>query len=79
MEAIDYPIKKQKSNVDPYEVRIYLANLYYGKNYGSEEIVYHKGYNNLMSIKVYLETNSEVVSLYDVDLDEYSKQENGII
>ena len=32
-----------------------------------------------MSIKVYLETNSEVVSLYDVDLDEYSKQENGII
>ena len=79
IEAIDYPIKKQKSNVDPYEVRVYLANLYYGKNYGSEEIVYHKGYNNLMSIKVYLETNSEVVSLYDVDLDEYSKQENGII
>lgn len=79
IEAVEYPSFRGKNNNKPYEVKIYLANLFYGKKYNSDEIEHLHSYSNLQSIDVFLESNNKVLLTYSVDLKEYSKQENGII
>ena len=78
MEAIQYPTYRETNSDKPYTIKIYLANLYYGKKYGSNEIVFLRSYSGLLSITILLELKDEVLMFYDVDLLEYEKQENGI-
>lgn len=79
IEAVEYPSFRETNSNKPYEVKIYLANLFYGKKYNSDEIEYLHSYSSLQSIDILLETSNKILATYDVDLEEYSKQENGII
>lgn len=79
IEAIEYPTNKKRNNEEPFDVIIYLANMYYDKSSGSKDVTFKHGYDGLQSIQVYLSLDENIVFSYDVDLVEYSKQENGII
>ena len=79
IEAVEYPSFRETNNNKPYEVKIYLANLFYGKKYNSDEIEFLHSYSNLQSIDVFLESSNKVLFTYSVNLEEYSRQENGII
>ena len=79
IEGIDYPSLRLNSVDKSYCVNIYLANLFYGTKYGSNDIALIHKYGGLKGITIALVSSEEILSFYDVDLNEYSKQENGII
>ena len=79
IEAIDYPSSRLNSVDESYCVNIFLANLFYGKRYGENGISFIHGYGGLKEINLTLSFNGNVLSFYNIDLNEYSKQENGII
>lgn len=84
-EAIDY--SKQKASyqeTDTFNVDIMVANLYYGKKYdgsigllvGTED---NPGYS-FEAINISLNNSSkQLIAEYSVDMNEYPKQENGIL
>ncbi len=83
-EAIDYPSNKAKIKDDSsFNVNVMIANLYYGKKYdgstglfiGTEE---KPGYNFETIIVSLNDFENRSIFDYSVDINEYSKQENGI-
>lgn len=84
-EAIDYPEPKTTyQDTDVYNVDIMVANLYYGQKYdgstgllvGAED---NPGYS-FDAINISLNnSNKQLIADYSVDMNEYPKQENGIL
>lgn len=83
-EAIDYPSTKTKIISDSsFSVNVMIANLYYGKKYdgsyglfvGTEE---EPGYSFETIVISLNDFDNRSISDYSVDINEYSKQENGI-
>ena len=83
-EAIEYPFDKRSliGNFS-YVVNIMVANLYYGKRYdGTYGSLFGEGNNvgyKFESISIFLsDFDKQIIKRYEVDINEYSKQENGI-
>lgn len=78
-EGISYPSAKRnfKKDSSPFEIKVMVANLYYGKNYdGIEALLVDYGFESI-NISL-LNSRDDLIKQYDVDVIEYAKKDNGI-
>lgn len=75
LEGISY--NSESSRSEPFVVSVLIANLYYGKTYKGDidKLVSY----NFDSIEVSFHDSSTDFFTFDVDMAEYSSQENGIL